>query len=258
MLKFYFLIIAVITLLFSCNVNKQNSNKEVKHPPNKNNVIDSVYTDTMYSIKEKIYFPLKNYWLDTNKLQIIEVFSLKEIDFLKKINIKWIDINKTINIYSLELNSSPDSSIIYQFMKMLKIIDNSRGKVIYTDFTEAEYDSLHLFSNYFFNFTTQNEIHASDTIKYMFFLDNQKNDINLLAKLDLKITGNDNLNKLKIKYKKIKFEDHVIHQYESVNKYCKNIYFKLQLITYDPMYFERDDYVPYYGKLRFYKFSDER
>jgi len=255
----YFVIPMSIFLIFfnSCKIKTNKFTDKVKHPPTIQPNYDYLPEDTIYTINKKICFSNQNFCLDTNKLIFTEFYSNNEIDLLKPKNIKFIDSFRTINITPIDLSTASDSKIIKQFMTMLRIIDNSLEKVIYTDFTEANYDSLNFFINYFFDWRIKNKVHAVDNIKYIFISNFQKGEVNLEAKLDMNILKMGKINRLRIKYKKLKFEDHVVHQYESLNKYCKNFTFNLKLITYHPEYFNRNDFVPNYFHIRTYKFKDE-
>ncbi len=244
----YFIFFYLLIISYSC---KKSNNTVIYHSNNHK-------TNYFYWIKEKICFENDTNCLDSMLLikdSISESITFENIDSYIPDSIIVIERTKILKPIN---NYNDKSSIIYRILEILNLLNNTKQSINRKIISSDYFKKKEIQTKYFFKINDK-YLSISDNITLDYKYDNLHiKNINLLAKLDLKITGNDNLNKLKIIYKKLKFEDHVIHQYESVNKYCKNIYFKLQLITYDPMYFERDDYVPYYGKLRFYKFSDER
>lgn len=249
-LIFSYLLLVIMVILQSCSY--ENLSKDRKQPPPKGwfpPEYDSFPIDSVFVENEKFCFPSINFCFDSIDI-ISKSYISNSADYGEFKNPKIFYRTTVTNIFPLDLDKVNDSIIINRFLKMLEIENAFHSAVILKQLQRQMLDSFDLKTSYFFDFSKKNKIHAIDTLNYSYISDEKKGYLELIIELYMDITGDYNLNQIKLKYSEMKYNDHVVHLIKSTNKYCNNLKFDLKFIVYDENYFNQKDFLPNYMFIR--------
>ena len=208
---------------------------------------DSLILDTVYLINEKYCFPKESICLDSFVYVKDSLASNTLPEFYYSYEFTWINLDRNINIYPAILGIDNNTVILRKFINML----NTQNKILDADYeryrkTNKDYrDSFSVETSYYFDYRIQNNIHIIDTLHYNYWSNSTVVNGPINLELDLEILGEDNLNYLKVVHSKLLFEDHVTHEYSSVNQNCKNFIFKLKFTTYNKDLMGAEYYLPW-------------